>query len=63
MATELRSKREKRRTKTKEDIKNILEEIWDFDPEEHFYKMLSRQYRRDIQDAINMIKEDRKELT
>ena len=63
MAPKLRPKREKRREETKEDIKNLLREVWDFDPEETFYKIFSRQASKGIQDAIDLSKEELKDLT
>ena len=59
----LRSKIKKRRTETKECIKNLLEEVLDFDPEETFYKTFSRQASKGIQDSIDLFKEELKELT
>ena len=54
---ELRSKGEKRRIESKEDIKHILEEILDFVPDEMFYKVFSRKARHGIQHITNMSKE------
>ena len=63
MAPELRSKREKRRVETKEDIRHLLEEIYDFDPEETFYKIFSKQAIKGIQDSMNLSKEELKNHT
>ena len=63
MAPKLRSKREKRREETKEDINHVLEEVWDFDPEENFYKIFPRKERKGIQDATDLSKEELKDLT
>ena len=63
MASRTRSKREKRRAETKEDIKHLLEEVWDFRPEENFYKIFSRVATKGIQDAINLNKEQLENLT
>ena len=43
MAPELGSKREKIWAENQEDIKHLLEEVWDFDPEETFCKIFSKQ--------------------
>ena len=63
MAPELRSKRAKRRAETKEDIKHLLGEVWDYDLDRTFYKIFSRDSREGIKDVINMTNEDLKELT
>ena len=63
MATKLQSKREKRRSEIKEDIKYLLEEVCDFYPEETFYKNFSRQARKGNQDFIDLSKEKLKDLT
>ena len=62
MDPELRFKREKRRVETKEDINHFLEEIQDFDLEEIFYKIFSRQASKDIQDSMNLSKEELNDL-
>ena len=63
MAPELRHNREKRRSKTKEDIKNLIEEVWGFGLDETFYKIFSRQASKGTQDVIDLTKEELKELT
>ena len=62
MAPETRSKREKRRVETKEDIKHLLEELWDFDLEENFYKIFSMEASKGIQDDTNLCKEQLENL-
>ena len=57
-----RSNIQKRRTETQEDIKHLLEEIQDFDPDETFYKIFSREAKKGIQDVIDMSKDELKEL-
>ena len=42
------SNREKRRTENKEDIEHLLEEIQDFNPDETFYKIFSREAKKGI---------------
>ena len=63
MASGTRSKREKRRAETKEDIKHLLEEVCDFSPEDDFYTIFSRAVTIGIQDAINLTKEQLENLT
>ena len=63
MAPELRSKREKRRAEIQEDTKHLLEEVQDFDSEETLCKISTRQARNGIQDAIDLSKEELKDLT
>ena len=58
MAPELRSKREKRRSETKEDIEHLLEEIFDFGPDKTFYKIFSRQASHGSQRITSMSKEE-----
>ena len=57
-----RSKREKRRVENKEDIKNLLEEIWDFFPEESFYEIFTKAASKGIQDILNLPKDDLRAL-
>ena len=62
-ATNLRSsKREKRRADIKEDVKHLLEEVWDFFPEESFYKIFTKYSLKGMSDIINLPKEDLKLL-
>ena len=63
MASGTRSNREERRAETKEDIKHLLEEVWDFCSEENFYKILSRAATKGIQDSIILTKEQLETLT
>ena len=63
MAFELRSKRENRKAETQEDIKYLLEEVWNFDPEGTFYKIFSKQDRNGSQDAVDLSKEELKDFT
>ena len=62
MASGTRSRREKRRADTKEYIKHLQEEVWDFQPEENFYKIFSRAATKGIQDAIDLTKEQLENL-
>ena len=39
------SNRDNRREENQEAIKNILEEAWDFDPDENFYKIFSNKIK------------------
>ena len=58
MAHVARSNREKRRAENQEDIKHLLEEIWDYDPDNTFYKIFSREANTGILCIINRPKED-----
>ena len=58
-----RSNREKKRIDNQEEIKHLLEEIWYFYLDETFYKILSREAKKVIQDIIDMTKEGLKELS
>ena len=62
-ATGTRFKREKPRMENKEDIKYLLEEIWDFQPDKTFYKIFSRHASKGIQDVVNQTKDELKNLT
>ena len=62
MAPTTRSNKYKRRLENKEHIKNLLEEVWDFDPDENFSKIFSREAKKGIQDVIDMSKEELREL-
>ena len=55
------SNREKRREVNEEDIKHLLAEVWDFDPDKYFYKMLSRESKKGVQDVTDVSKEELKE--
>ena len=62
-ATNLRpSKREKRRADIKEDIKHILEEVWDVFPEEPFYKIFSVAAQKGISHALKLPNDELKGL-
>ena len=62
-ATNLRSsKREKRRVDIKEDIKHILEELWDVFPEEPFYKIFTKEAQKWISHALTIPKDELKGL-
>ena len=62
-ATNFRSsKREKRRADIKEDIKHILEEVWDIFPEEPFYKIFTKEASRGISRALKFSKDDLRSL-
>ena len=62
MFLELRSKREKKRVETKEDIKHLFEKVWDYDPDRTFYKIFVREAREGIQHVIDISKKGLKDL-
>ena len=62
MSPVTRSNRDKRSAENQEDIKHILEEVWDFDPDETFYKIFSRESKKGAQSVIDMSKEELKDL-
>ena len=62
MAPELRSKTEKKRAETKEDVEHLLEEIFDFRPDKTFYKIFARQTSHGIQHITIRSKEDLEKL-
>ena len=63
MASGTRSKRKKRRVENKEDIKHLQEEVWDFLPDQTFYKIFCRDASKGIQDVLNLTKDELKTLT
>ena len=63
MAPETRSKKAVRAQAIQEDIIHLLEEVWDYSPEDTFYKIFKREARKGINYIINLEKEDLKELS
>ena len=60
--TRSKSKREVHKENNKEDVKHILEEVWDFSPEECFYKIFKRETSKGIQDILDLSKDDLRAL-
>ena len=52
--------REWRRIANKEDVRNALEELWDFNQDKNFHKIFSREYEKGIQGLLDLNKEDLK---
>ena len=55
--------RENRRKANEEDIKHVLEELWDFKPEDIFYKIVSREARKGIGGFFYLTKDELLSLT
>ena len=53
-----RSNREKRRVENQEDIKHLLEEVSDYETDETFYKIFSRQASEGIPTILNTTREE-----
>ena len=53
---------EKRRADNQEDIKHLLEEVSDFDPDETFCKIFSIGSKKGVKDVIDMSKEELKKI-
>ena len=62
MAPANSSKRDVRREEHQEDIRNLLEKICDYDPDENFYKTFSREANKGIQHIIDRSKEKLRDL-
>ena len=62
VSSAIRSNREKRRAENQEDIKHLLGGVWDFDPDETFHKIFSRESKKGVQEVIDISKEELKEL-
>ena len=58
MASATRSKKAERAQAIQEDIKHLLEEVWDYDPQDTFYKIFKREARKGALIIINLEKED-----
>ena len=56
------SNRQKRRLEKQEDIKNLLEEIWWYHPDETFCEIFSRQDKNGIPHITNRSKEELENL-
>ena len=57
-----RPNRENIRVENEEDINHLLEEVWDFYPDENFHKIFSKEAIQGMQDVIDMSKEEIREL-
>ena len=56
------SNRDKRRAENKLDVKHLLEEVWKFDLDETFHKVLSIEANNGTKFVIDMSKENLKKL-
>ena len=63
MATATRSRKAERAQIIQEDIKHLLEEVWDYSPEDTFYKIFKREVRKGINMIVNLEKEDLEKLS
>ena len=51
--------RKKRRDENQENVKHVLDEIWDSDPDDILCKIFSRDARGGIKSTMNLSKEDK----
>ena len=58
MASVTRSNRQKKREENKKDVKHLLEEICDSDPDDTLYKIFSRESKGGTQFVTNLSEED-----
>ena len=56
MAPAAKSNGEKRSAENREGIKHFLEDVWDFDSDETFYNIFSKESKKGVQDVIGMNK-------
>ena len=63
MVTGTRSKKAERAQAIREDIKHLLEDVWDYDPEDTFYKTFKKEARKGINMIVNLEKEDLEKLS
>ena len=55
--------REQRKVALKEDVKNLLEELWDAEEEEIFYKIFIRETSKGFHKVLYHSKEEFRELS
>ena len=55
--------RENRRKANEKDTKHVLEELWDFKPEDIFYKIVSREAKKGIGEFFYLTKDELLSLT
>ena len=58
MAPETRNKRAERALATQEDIKHLLEEVWNYAPQDTFYKIFKKEANKGINIIVNLEKDD-----
>ena len=63
MASATRSNKAERAQATQEDAKHLLEEVWDYDPQDTFYKIFKREARKGMNVIVNLEKKDLEELS
>ena len=63
MASTTRSKKAERTQATQEDIKHLLEEVWDCDTQDTFYKTFAREAKKGTNLIVNLEKKDLEELS
>ena len=63
MATATRSKKAERAQAIQENIKHLLDEVWDYDPEDAFCKIFKRESRKGMNVIANLEKEDLEKLS
>ena len=63
MVTETRSRKAERAIAIQEDIKHLLEEVWNYEPEDIFYKIFKREASKGINMIVNLEKEDLEKLS
>ena len=63
MATATRSKKIERAQAIQEDIKHLLEEVWDYGPKDTFYKIFKREARKGINIIVILEKEDLEKIS
>ena len=59
----IQNNREKRGTANKEDVKHDLKEIWNFNPDETFYKIFFREAEKSMQVVLDLTREQLLDLT
>ena len=55
--------RSRRKAALKEDVKHLLEELWDVEEDETFYKIFTRETKKGMHKFINFYRDDLKDLS
>lgn len=63
MASATRSKKVERAQAIQEDIKHLLEEVWNYYPQDAFYKIFKREAKKGINMIVNLEKDDLEKLS
>ena len=61
--SKIQNNRQRWRVQNKEDIVNLLEEVWCIEPEDIFYKIFNKIAIRGIDTVLKISKEDLESLT